>query len=162
MAEFQELSRGECEAILTRNYYGRLACYSPSQDESYAIPLTYDYQNGTLYFATLEGQTLAYLREHPRGVCLEVDEVDTEQSWASVVAVGDVEEIADPERLAREPAAHRRASEAAFQFLFRRYSQAFESGTLHVFALRVNRLTGRRERWEWVWKGPPKIVRKRR
>lgn len=160
MAAFQELSRTECENILTRNYYGRLACYSPSQDETYAVPISYDYHDGSLYIGSLEGQKLAYMREHPHGICLLVDEVDNEQSWSSVLAIGDFEEVVGPERLAQESAAIRRAYSAALHYLSERYSETSIREVLRIFALRVRKLTGRRERWDWA--GPPRVVRRRR
>ena len=100
MAAFQELSQRDCENVLGRNHYGRLACFSPSRDESYAVPISYDYQDGAIYFGSLEGQKLAFMREHPRGICLLVDEVDNERSWSSIVVVGDFEELGGAERLA--------------------------------------------------------------
>lgn len=148
MASGEELSRVQCEEILRRNSYGRLTCYSPAADECYAVPMSYDFIDGTLYFVTLEGQKLRHLREHPHGVCLLVDEVDNEQSWSSVVATGNAEELAGTERLAQEAQSLRRAWGGALHYLFERYSQDAIRQVLRIFALRITKLTGRRERWD--------------
>ncbi len=160
MAEFQQLSTNDCQNILERNYFGRLACYSPSKGEAYVVPISYDYRDGSLYFCSREGQKLAYMRENPRGICLLVDEVDNEQSWSSVLATGYFEELAGSERLAQEAAGLRRASGAALHYLFERYSQTSIREVLRLYALRIQKLTGRRERWDW--EGPPRAVRRRR
>ena len=160
MPDFQQLSQSECENILTRNSYGRLASYSPSRGETYAIPISYNYENGSLYFGSLEGQKLAFMREHPHGICLLVDEVDNERSWSSVLAVGDFDEVTGSEGLGQEYAAIRRASGSALQYLFERYSETAIREVLRIFALRIQRLTGRRESWDW--QGPARVAPRRR
>src|SRR5581483_11810141 len=75
------LSEQECCEVLERQGLGRLACYSPSQDESYIVPVAYMHHPGAIYLALVPGQKLRYLDEHPHGVCLEVEEVDANEDW---------------------------------------------------------------------------------
>ncbi|HVA23923.1 MAG TPA: pyridoxamine 5'-phosphate oxidase family protein, partial [Chloroflexota bacterium] len=91
--------------------YGRLGCFSPSRDEVYVVPVSYRFQDSTAYFACLPGQTLDYLRAHPAGVCLEVDDIDDESDWVSVIATGRVEELSGMEYEAERQLAVSRAAD---------------------------------------------------
>jgi nitroimidazol reductase NimA-like FMN-containing flavoprotein (pyridoxamine 5'-phosphate oxidase superfamily) len=86
------LSRHKCEEILERNGIGRLGCFSPEHDEVYVIPVAYVYEHGAAWLELIPGQKLDYLKEHPNGVCLEVEEVDRESigaaTWRTVIATG--------------------------------------------------------------------------
>jgi uncharacterized protein len=84
----EQLTHQDGERILERNHLGRLACYSPSQDTSYIVPVTYAYHGGSIYLAMLPGQKLNFLREHPQGVSFEVDEITNDETWLSVIATG--------------------------------------------------------------------------
>jgi nitroimidazol reductase NimA-like FMN-containing flavoprotein (pyridoxamine 5'-phosphate oxidase superfamily) len=147
----QELSWPDAERILARNHYGRLACYSPSRDSSYIVPMSYTDHDGSIYIGTLAGQKLEFLREHPQGVCFEIDEITNDQTWLSVVATGVFVELHGAERDEQAAAALQRALHGPLRTSF--YSSPAHTGlpaeALCVAALRVTNLTARQDVWSW-------------
>lgn len=77
----REMSRQECEELLARLSFGRLACARDNQP--YIAPMYFAFDQGHLYgFATM-GQKIAWMRLNPL-VCVEADEVLSHNRWASV------------------------------------------------------------------------------
>jgi uncharacterized protein len=83
-----ELSRGECEAILTRNCVGRIAF--SLYDAVHIKPLHYVYDAGAVWARTSEG-LMTGVTARNRRVGFEVDEVADVFHWCSVVLQGEVE-----------------------------------------------------------------------
>jgi nitroimidazol reductase NimA-like FMN-containing flavoprotein (pyridoxamine 5'-phosphate oxidase superfamily) len=81
----RSLDRADCEAILERNYIGRLAF--SFRDRVDIEPLHYVFESGWLVGRTSHGEKLSTLRHNP-WVAFEVDEVDGLFEWRSVVAHG--------------------------------------------------------------------------
>jgi len=128
--------------------YGRLGCFSPSKDEVYVVPVSYRFEGDSAYFACLPGQTIEYLRAHPTGVCLEVDDIDDESDWVSVIATGHFEELFGREYQAERQLASSRALDGPLRDRFKeRPSQA--RSDLILCALRIERISGRRDQWDW-------------
>ena len=93
----REMSRPECEDLLARLSFGRLACARDNQP--YIAPMYFAFDQGHLYgFATM-GQKIAWMRLNPL-VCVEADEVLSHNRWASVVVRGSYEEYPDIEEYA--------------------------------------------------------------
>jgi nitroimidazol reductase NimA-like FMN-containing flavoprotein (pyridoxamine 5'-phosphate oxidase superfamily) len=90
---FRELSRADCDALLTRNAVGRIAF--SFRDRVDLEPVHYIYANGWLHGRTTPGTKLATLRHHP-WVAFEVDEIHGLYDWQSVVVHG-VVHIPDPD-----------------------------------------------------------------
>jgi nitroimidazol reductase NimA-like FMN-containing flavoprotein (pyridoxamine 5'-phosphate oxidase superfamily) len=159
----QELTQQDAERILARNHHGRLACFSPSQDSSYVVPLSYAYHDGSIYFATLPGRKLDFLREHPRGVCFEVDEITNEQTWLSVVATGTFVEVQGEEREDEAASAIGRALHGGLRSSF--YTDSVKSDwqraeqQLQICALRVTSMTARQDSWSWDVDFPKSLER---
>ncbi len=64
----------------------------------YVVPVSYVFENESIYIHSLQGLKIAALRANPR-VCLQVDEVIDDYHWQSVIAFGHYEELPDsPER----------------------------------------------------------------
>ncbi|HEY8695489.1 MAG TPA: pyridoxamine 5'-phosphate oxidase family protein [Chloroflexota bacterium] len=151
----QELTRQDAERILERNHHGRLACYSPSHDTSYVVPISYSYHDGSIYLALLAGQKLDFLREHPRGVCFEVDEITNDETWLSVIATGVFAEIGGPERTQEELAAIQRLLHGPLRATFYERQAGdgltlkLDGSKLQVGAIRVTTLTARQDRWSF-------------
>jgi nitroimidazol reductase NimA-like FMN-containing flavoprotein (pyridoxamine 5'-phosphate oxidase superfamily) len=82
---FREMPREEIEAMLLRNYVGRLAF--SLHDRVDIQPIHFIYEGGWLYGRTSAGEKLASL-EHNRWVALEVDEVVDVFDWRSIVIHG--------------------------------------------------------------------------
>jgi uncharacterized protein len=88
----EELALEECHRLLERTHLGRLACVADQRP--YIVPTYFTWDQGYLYaFATL-GQKIQWMRANPL-VCVEVDEIQTQFEWTSVVALGRYEELPD-------------------------------------------------------------------
>jgi nitroimidazol reductase NimA-like FMN-containing flavoprotein (pyridoxamine 5'-phosphate oxidase superfamily) len=86
----EELSTEASVGLLTRTWFGRLACAKDSQP--YVTPLHFAYHDGYIHsFATI-GQKVHWMRANPL-VCVEADEVISPQQWKSVVVFGLYEEL---------------------------------------------------------------------
>lgn len=160
----EKLTHQDGERILERNHLGRLACYSPSHDTSYIVPVTYAYHGGSIYLAMLPGQKLNFLREHPQGVSFEVDEITNDETWLSVIATGVFEEIGGPERAQEERAAIQRLLHGPLRTTF--YEPQAGDGLklkldgrkLQIGAIRVATVSARLERWSFEVDFPMQVA----
>ncbi len=90
------LGREACWALLERRPLARVGCYHPSRERTYCLPLWYAIEGNDLWFYHPgDGSALASaLREHPEGVCVQVDNLDCSpsadpgQPWESVIVEG--------------------------------------------------------------------------
>lgn len=81
----RELSREECESLLARGRYGRLAL--SFNDVPYVIPMSYVYSGNRIYLHSRgSGRKVEIVSRNPR-VCFEVDQLEGNR-WSSVVAAG--------------------------------------------------------------------------
>ena len=85
-----ELSTSEIESVLAQNVVGRLGVHAAGR--VYIVPVTYVYEQGTVYGHTTEGMKIDLLRKNP-DCCFEVDEIKTIAHWQSVIAWGRFEEL---------------------------------------------------------------------
>jgi hypothetical protein len=85
--KFSELARGPAIALLERNHVGRLAF--SFHDRVDIEPISYVYSNGWVYARTSPGTKLTTVHHHP-WVAFEVDEVEGQFDWASVVMRGTI------------------------------------------------------------------------
>ena len=139
----QEMTEGECRAMLGGNHVARLACARNNQP--YIVPIQVDLDDEYLYgYATL-GQKIEWMRQNPL-VCLEVDELMPHGQWASVVVIGHYEELPHtPEYEESRSVAER---------LFQRRPVWWEPASVPlagherrtpiVFRIGIDRMTGRR------------------
>jgi uncharacterized protein len=82
----------ECDELLARVGFGRLACARNNQP--YIVPIYFAHQPRQLYgFATF-GQKIEWMRSNSL-VCVQVDEVLGPDDWASVISQGRYEELPD-------------------------------------------------------------------
>lgn len=82
---FRDLRRDEIEAIIARNYVGRIAF--AFHDRVDIQPIHYVYERGWLYGRTSEGEKIATL-QHNQWVAFEIDEIKDTFDWRSVVIHG--------------------------------------------------------------------------
>ena len=84
--------------------FGRLGCASKNQP--YVVPIYFAYESGQLFgFSTL-GQKIDRMRTNPL-VCVQADEIVSEDSWTSVLVSGRYEELSDcPRNAAKRLHAH--------------------------------------------------------
>jgi nitroimidazol reductase NimA-like FMN-containing flavoprotein (pyridoxamine 5'-phosphate oxidase superfamily) len=87
------LPEEEARALLSGRRIGRLGCVD--NGEPYVVPINYVFVEGTIYSHSLPGRKIDALRAHPRA-CLQVDEIQNDFEWRSVIAYGDFEEIRTP------------------------------------------------------------------
>lgn len=87
-----EITSQECREILARKGFGRLGCSLHNQP--YVVPIYFAYEGGQLYGFSTFGRKIEWMRQNPK-VCVEVDDVATSVSWASVILDGRYEELPD-------------------------------------------------------------------
>jgi uncharacterized protein len=86
----EEMTTGECFDLLGRSRLGRLGCARDNQP--YVVPIYFVYQQPYLYGFTTPGQKVEWMRSNPL-VCIELDEVEGNECWMSVVIFGRYEEL---------------------------------------------------------------------
>jgi uncharacterized protein len=84
---FSDLSRDECETLLTRHHVGRIAYADAHRVD--IEPINYVFADGWIYCRTSGGMKTAILAHHP-WAAFEIDEVDGLFDWRSVVVRGAV------------------------------------------------------------------------
>jgi uncharacterized protein len=89
----QEMTGEECRALIARASTGRLGCALDNQP--YVVPVYLAYDSDFMYVFSTLGQKIEWMRLNPK-VCVQIDEIATESQWASVVANGRYQELADP------------------------------------------------------------------
>jgi nitroimidazol reductase NimA-like FMN-containing flavoprotein (pyridoxamine 5'-phosphate oxidase superfamily) len=103
--EFFEPSRDDAVALLERHHFGRLAF--SFHDRVDIEPISYVFSDGWLYGRTSRGTKLTTVRHHP-WVAFEVDEIEGQFDWRSVVVHGTLYFLDDEsgDGGTREPYAH--------------------------------------------------------
>jgi uncharacterized protein len=139
----RDLSPMECRAVLERAAVGRLACARDNQP--YIVPIHIDLDGDFLYGYATVGRKIEWMRANPL-VCVEVDAVQDDEHWTSVVVLGEYEEL--PRQPEYDDA--RRVAERLFQ----RHPMWWEPASVPVsgrprrepvvFRIRIGELTGRR------------------
>jgi len=95
----REMEQKECQDLLVRLSFGRLACVRDNCP--YIVPIYFAAEPHRLFaFATM-GQKIEWMRSNPQ-VCIEVDEVKSHTNWSSVVVQGRYEEFPDTAKYAKE------------------------------------------------------------
>ena len=89
-----EMNTDECFEWLSRTRLARLACAYENQPYVVPVYLAYYSSNseGCFYGFTTPGQKVEWLRANPL-VCVELDEVTSDNQWISIVAFGKYEEL---------------------------------------------------------------------
>ena len=87
------LPEEKARALLSACRIGRLGCVD--NGEPYVVPINYLFEDGSIYSHSLPGRKVEALRAHPRA-CFQVDEIENDFNWRSVIAYGNFEEIRVP------------------------------------------------------------------
>ena len=83
----RDLSREECEKLLSSARYGRLGL--SQNDTPYVIPMSYVFSGGKIFLHSRgKGKKVEIAGQNPR-VCFQVDLLDKNR-WSSVLATGSV------------------------------------------------------------------------
>jgi uncharacterized protein len=131
------MGNDEIEEMLRRHRIGRIGC--SANDRPYVVPITYAYDGEHVYGYSALGRKIEVMREQPL-VCFEVDEIDGDASWRSIIAEGIYEELANGED---RRDALRRLLPGNGQFVSRTLNGA---SRFVVFRLRLTERSGRFER----------------
>jgi nitroimidazol reductase NimA-like FMN-containing flavoprotein (pyridoxamine 5'-phosphate oxidase superfamily) len=86
------LDSAEIEQLLHTARVGRLGCVVDG--DPYVVPINYEFRDGAVYGHSLPGLKISALRENPRA-CVQVDQIETDLRWRSVLAFGNFEELKD-------------------------------------------------------------------
>lgn len=81
--------------LLARERIGRLGCIT--EEGPYIVPISYYFEEGCVYSHSLPGMKISALRDDPRA-CLQIDEIESDVRWRSVLAFGTYEEVKPNER----------------------------------------------------------------
>jgi nitroimidazol reductase NimA-like FMN-containing flavoprotein (pyridoxamine 5'-phosphate oxidase superfamily) len=84
------LSISEIEDLLYQCNLGRIGC--SYNGKIYVVPVNYIYDGRSVIAHSVEGLKIRIMRSNP-SVCFEVDEVQNNKSWKSVIAQGVYQEI---------------------------------------------------------------------
>jgi len=150
----REMTVDECRAVLAGMRIGRLACARDNQP--YVVPFHFAYDDKAhidsltthLYAFSMLGQKIEWMRANPL-VCVEVDEINRQDDWASVIIFGRYEELPDTPQYKGERAyAHEMFSHHAmwWQPAYAATEHRGESQDAKpiYFRIRIERITGRR------------------
>ena len=97
MGVIRYLEQDRIESLLATSIVGRIAC-NASGERPYLVPLAYTYDGESVYAVSGPGRKVDLMRADPR-ISFEVDRVETSDSWQSVVAEGEYEEVSDPDEI---------------------------------------------------------------
>lgn len=142
--KIEELKIEKCFETLTRAHLGRIACAFEGQP--YVVPFNFAYEQGKyLYAFSTLGQKILWMRNNPL-VCVEVERIENQNDWTTLVVFGSYEELPD------EPS-FREEREYAHALLARRpvwWQPAFVAGAHRdateeipiYFRVRIEKITG--------------------
>jgi nitroimidazol reductase NimA-like FMN-containing flavoprotein (pyridoxamine 5'-phosphate oxidase superfamily) len=88
----RDLALDECRKVLSQSTFGRLSC--ARENQPYTVPVHFAVDDGDVYLFSMPGRKIDWMRENPR-VCLELDSIDRDNQWTSVIALGRYEELPD-------------------------------------------------------------------
>lgn len=94
MIEIEEMNRGRITDLLDRVGYGHLGC--SRNNLPYVVPVHYAYDEPLIYIYTTEGKKSEIIRVNSN-ICLQVEEVDDNENWESVIVVGEAVRVTDAE-----------------------------------------------------------------
>ena len=87
------LTETEALRLISAGSVGHLGCNV--NGEPYVVPINYIFAEGSIYSHSLPGLKIDAMRAAPR-VCLQIEKVESEFDWRSVMIFGDFEEIRLP------------------------------------------------------------------
>jgi len=135
---FVRLKEEESKHLLQNSRIARLGCIVDG--EPYIVPINYYAEDDYAYSHSLPGLKISALRENPNA-CLQIDQIEGDFHWQSVLAFGTYEEVKNPterERVLGKLLWH-------FPKLTPVESVIAEDGiplSVVVYRIRINRITG--------------------
>lgn len=141
-----EMSAAECGSALEQMRFGRLACSRDNQP--YVVPIYFTFDGRYLYAFTTLGRKVEWMRANPL-VCVEVDDVQSQFQWMSVVVFGLYEELPDAPRWEQERRHAHALLESRAMWWEPAYVASAHRGQPHsltpiFYRIRINSMTGHR------------------
>jgi nitroimidazol reductase NimA-like FMN-containing flavoprotein (pyridoxamine 5'-phosphate oxidase superfamily) len=142
----KRISLHECQELIRRTGFGRLACARDNQP--YIVPIYFASDSDHIYGFSTVGQKIEWMRSNPL-VCVEVDEVHNATDWASVVIRGRYQELPDiPQCSTMRRRAQERLANNAFRWWTASAAEQVReksSGQAPVlYCIQIEDVTGRR------------------
>jgi nitroimidazol reductase NimA-like FMN-containing flavoprotein (pyridoxamine 5'-phosphate oxidase superfamily) len=144
-----ELTEKECRQVLVATNLGRLACAQDNQP--YVVPIYFAMDGDDLYSFATVGRKIEWMRANPK-VCVEVDDIDDQFHWTTVIAIGRYEELTH--------STMHEAMKMRAQALFQKRPEWWFPGAARtsgahrhvpvIFRIRIDHLSGRRAAREKV------------
>jgi nitroimidazol reductase NimA-like FMN-containing flavoprotein (pyridoxamine 5'-phosphate oxidase superfamily) len=132
------LSNDEARELLSAERVGRLGCIA--EGDPYVVPVNYVYDGEFAIIHSLPGRKIVAMRLNPR-VCLQVDKIESNFGWRSVIVFGSYEEVTN-----------RADRSQTLELLLKRFPELTPVETLIaedamapspiVFRIRIERMTG--------------------
>jgi nitroimidazol reductase NimA-like FMN-containing flavoprotein (pyridoxamine 5'-phosphate oxidase superfamily) len=145
----KEITVQECEEFLGRIGFGRLACVH--DNEPYVVPVYFAYERERLYGFSTFGQKIEWMRANPR-VCVEADEVMSNNRWTCVIVSGRYEELSDAPEFASKRRQAQESLGERFRWWQREWQPAYAAEQVRhankpspaiVYCIHVTGMTGR-------------------
>jgi nitroimidazol reductase NimA-like FMN-containing flavoprotein (pyridoxamine 5'-phosphate oxidase superfamily) len=141
-----EMTFNECRSRLQTFTVGRLGCVRDKQP--YIVPMNFAFDGTFLYGFSTVGQKIEWLRLNP-SVCVEIDEIVSQNQWESIVVLGRYEELPDtPECQQARIQAHtllkRRAMWWEPAYMSDAHREYPHSMTPVFFRIHIDKVTGHR------------------
>ncbi|MBA4179875.1 MAG: flavin-nucleotide-binding protein [Anaerolinea sp.] len=138
----RELSRAECDLVLERHRVGRLGIRDA--EGVYLVPICYAFDGLHLYGHAASGRKVSLMRRWPH-VAFEVDEVEDESRWRSVLVRGRFEELSDDAEQARARLRLVRAFDGNPQHVTAGHGHRVALADAILFRIRIEDVSGRAE-----------------
>lgn len=92
------ISEREAKDLLMHSKIGRLGCIA--EGRPYIVPVNYVFDGDAILIHALHGKKIKAMRENPN-VCFQVDEIEGDFRWRSIIVYGSYEEITQDGERAR-------------------------------------------------------------
>jgi nitroimidazol reductase NimA-like FMN-containing flavoprotein (pyridoxamine 5'-phosphate oxidase superfamily) len=138
----RELSQAECEALLKRHRVGRIGVRDAAG--VYVVPISYVFEGDCLYGHAASGRKITLMRRWPH-VAFEVDEIEDESRWRSVLIRGRFEELEGEAEQARARLRIVRAFDGNPNLVTAGHGHRVHLADAIIFRVRVEEVTGRAE-----------------
>lgn len=138
----RELSPAECDAVLHGHRIGRIGIRDA--EGVYLVPIGYAFDGEHIYGHAASGRKISLMRRWPH-VAFEVDEVEDESRWRSVLIRGRFEEIIDDAGQARARLRLLRTFGGNPLHVTAGHGHRVHLADAIVFRIRIEEITGRTE-----------------
>ena len=98
MVQVEDMNNKDIKALLQRVGFGHLGLVRDTHP--YVVPIHYAYDEPHIYIYTTEGKKTEIIEANPE-ICLQVEDVNDENHWQSVIITGDAVQLTEKKEIAR-------------------------------------------------------------